>query len=78
MYFFYVSGGEMMATRLGENIARIRKEKEMSQGMLAVKINKSKQTVYFLESGVTKNPGIETVERIAEALAVPITELIKK
>lgn len=63
---------------IGKNIVKFRKIKGISQEKLAYKANMSKQTVYWLERGKTKNPQLATLQRIADALGVPITELLKK
>lgn len=61
-----------------ENIVRLRNKKGISQEKLAARINKSKQSIYLLENGKIQNPGIETLQKIADVLEVPITELLKK
>lgn len=61
-----------------KNMARIRKLKGISQDKLAHKVNKSRVTIYTIEGGRMKNPTIETIQRIAEALGVTVTELLKK
>lgn len=64
--------------KLSENIAKIRRKKGISQETLAKKVNKSKQSIYLLEKGEIQKPNVETIHKIADALGVPITELLKK
>ena len=63
---------------IGRNLIKIRKEKVLSQERLAAKCSMSKETIYLLETGKKKNPGIRTLQKIADVLEVPVTELLKK
>ncbi|MGE9881576.1 helix-turn-helix domain-containing protein [Blautia obeum] len=62
---------------VGENIKRIRKEKGLTQKRLGelCGINEAQIRRYEL-GGKNSNPKIETVQRIAEALEVNISDLI--
>lgn len=60
-----------------ENLAKIRKERGLTQEGLARKANISYHTVIKLESGGIKNPKIETVIKLAKALEISIDELIR-
>ncbi len=60
---------------LGENIARIRKEKGLTQEALAAKLNIVRQAVSKWENG-TSVPDAETLCRIADALEVGVSELL--
>ena len=62
--------------RFGENLKRIRLEKDMSQTDLGEKIGADKGYVSLLENG-KKNPTITTVEKIAKALDVSFEDLMK-
>ena len=64
------------AKKLGENIRRIRLEKDMTQGDLCRKLEVDRAYMSNIESG-KKNPTLSTIERIAKALNVSIEELIK-
>lgn len=64
--------------KISENIARIRRKRGISQETLAKKVDKSKQSIYLLEKGEIQRPNVETIQKIAEALEVSITELLKK
>lgn len=59
-----------------KNLAKIRKEKKLTQEGLARKANISYHTLIKLESGGIKNPKIETVVKLAGALDISIDQLI--
>jgi transcriptional regulator with XRE-family HTH domain len=59
-----------------KNLAKLRREKGLTQEALARKADISFHTVVKLESGGIKNPKIETVVRIAKALGIPIETLL--
>ncbi len=58
-----------------KNLAKLRKERELTQEELARKANISYHTLIKLESGGIKNPKIETVIKLAEALEVSMDKL---
>ena len=59
----------------GENIKRIRQFKRISQNKLAKEAGIAQSALSAIESSV-KNPSIETVQMIAGALGVSISELL--
>ena len=59
-----------------KNLAKIRKEKGLTQEALARKANISFHTLIKIESGRIKNPRIETVIKLAEALRVKLDDLV--
>lgn len=59
-----------------KNLAKIRKEKGLTQEGLARKADISYHTVLKLESGRIKNPKIDTVMKLANALNKKIEDLI--
>jgi transcriptional regulator with XRE-family HTH domain len=61
-----------------KNLAKLRKEKGLTQEGLARKANISYHTLIKLESGSIKNPKIETVVKLANALKISTDELIMK
>ena len=69
----------MTSLKGGENIklAVARKLKGFSQGQLAEAAGVSRVTVARLERG-KYSPNMKTLARIANALGVPVTELIEK
>ena len=58
-----------------KNLAKLRKEKGLTQEGLARKANISYHTLIKLESGGIKNPKIETVIKLAEALEISMDKL---
>jgi len=61
-----------------KNLAKLRREKDLTQEGLARKADISFHTVVKLESGGIKNPKIETVVKLARALCLSVDDLIKK
>lgn len=62
---------------IGENIKRLRLQKDLSQDKLARLADIAFATLTKIESGETPNPTIETVKKIAAALGISIDELMK-
>lgn len=60
---------------LNENLAKIRKERGLTQEALAVKLNVVRQTISKWEKG-TAVPDADTLCKIADALDVPVSELL--
>jgi len=61
-----------------KNLAKLRKQKGWSQEKLAVESGVSYNTIIKLERGRIKNPKIETVIKLANALKVPIDKILEK
>lgn len=74
--FRYTPDMASSAKKLGENIRRMRLEKEMTQGDLCDKIGADVAYISNVENG-KKNPTLATIERIAKALGVSTDELLK-
>lgn len=62
--------------KLGENIRRIREEKQMLQIDLCRKLNVDRAYISNIENGKS-NPTLSSIERIAKALDVSVEELMK-
>ncbi len=60
---------------IGLRIARIRKDRELTQARLAEVIDTSVETVSRLERGISV-PSLKTLEKISKALHVHITDLL--
>ena len=60
----------------GQNVARIRNEREFSQDKLAEKADIDRTYLSGIERGV-RNPGIKVVIRLARALGVTVDALCK-
>jgi transcriptional regulator with XRE-family HTH domain len=63
--------------KIGKNVKKLRQEKGISQDRLSKLADLSLNTVVTVESGVNPNPTIETLTKIAKALEVGVTDLIK-
>ena len=59
-----------------KNLVKIRKEKGWSQEKLAVESDISYNTIIKIERGAIKNPKIDTVFKLANALEITIDELV--
>ena len=64
------------AQRLGDNLKRIRTEKDISQGDIARALEVDKSFVSNIENGKT-NPTLATIAKIAKAIGVSVDELLK-
>jgi len=63
---------------LGKNIRRIRLKKGLSQEKVARLASIALNTFTKIESGLSKEPTIKTVSKIARVLGVSVDELIKE
>lgn len=61
---------------LSANIKKLRKEHRLSQEQLAQKAGITYSTLIKIESGLNKNPTLETLTKIANAFGVKIDELV--
>ena len=59
-----------------KNLVKLRKQKGWSQEKLAVESGISYNTIIKIERGGIKNPKIETVIKLANALKISIDELV--
>ena len=66
-----------LSTKIGSNIRQYRLKKKLSQDKLSKLANVSHIYVVKLELGSIKNPGINTVQKIAQILGVGLDKLIK-
>ena len=67
----------MVNSKIRSNIKKLRTEKGYSLEKVARLADLSLNTVIRVESGVNKNPTIETLTKIAKALNVGVDDLIK-
>lgn len=67
----------MANSKISSNINKLRTEKGYSLEKVARLADLSLNTVMRVESGVNKNPTIETLTKIAKALNVGVDDLIK-
>lgn len=62
--------------RLGENLKRIRVKKGITQTEIAKRLAVDKSFVSNIENGKT-NPTLSTITNLANALDIPVNELLK-
>ena len=62
---------------LAKNIRKLRGEKNISQDKLTKLAGIAHNTIIKIETGLIKNPKIETVQNIADAFGVSLDELTK-
>ncbi len=63
-------------TFIGNEILRLRKNNKMTQRQLAMKASVDYSTLKKVETGKTKNPSPEFIEKVANALEVSLSSLI--
>jgi len=68
----------IVSSKISLNIKKLRAEKGYSLERVARLSDLSLNTVMRVESGVNKNPTIETLIKIAKSLDVSVNELLKK
>ena len=61
---------------LAQNIKKLRKQHKISQEELAKNAGITYSTLIKIESGVNKNPTLETLKKISSTLKVTLDELI--
>jgi len=62
--------------KIAKNIKKLRKERGLSQDRLSKMADIAHPTIIKIESGVIKNPTVDTAQKIANALGISIDELI--
>lgn len=67
-----------MASVVSENIRKLRQQKGISQDRLSKVADLALNTIVKIEIGENPNPTVETIEKIAKALGVPVGDLFKK
>ena len=67
----------MSSKRLSRVLQRLRESKNMTQRDLADKAKVTPGYIAQLEMGVRKNPSLAVLQRIAKALGVPVTDLLR-
>ena len=64
------------SVKLGKNLKRIRTAKAISQGDIARSLDVNRGFISTIENGKT-NPTLATIVRLAKAVGVSVTELLK-
>ena len=72
----WISTMEEISPKLGLNLKRIRTKKKMSQGDIARALEVHRAYVSGIETG-KRNPTLATIEKLANALGVTASELLK-
>jgi transcriptional regulator with XRE-family HTH domain len=60
--------------KVGKRIKKARKELGLTQEELAEKVNMHYTTISRIETGLS-NPPVQTINKIAKALKIPLSEL---
>ncbi len=68
---------EASKSTLAKKVKDLREEKSLSQEKVARLADVSNNTIVNIEAGKQKNPTIDTLKKVAQALDVPIEKLIK-
>ncbi|SHK37981.1 Helix-turn-helix [Clostridium cavendishii DSM 21758] len=63
---------------IGEAINVLAQEKQITKYRIAKNANMSQTTLSEITNGKNSNPTIETLEKIAKGIGVPVSHLIKK
>lgn len=63
---------------IGENVKRLRKAKNISLRKFALLAGISKTTVNEIENNIVTNPTLDTLQKLADALRVPLGLLTSK
>lgn len=67
----------MTPERIGAVLKKLREAKGLSQQALAKKAKVTDAYIAMLETGVRKNPTVDTLKRLAKALDVPVRDLLE-
>jgi len=73
-----MANNPMSNSKIGFNFKKLRAQKGYSLEKVARLADLSLNTVVRLESGMNKNPTIDTLTKIARALEVSVDDLIQK
>jgi len=66
-----------MANKVSENIRKLRQKKGISQDRLSKEADLALNTIVKIETGENPNPTLETLEKIAKALGVSVSDLFR-
>ena len=64
-------------TGFGPVFKRLREAKGLTQEALAKRVGVTQEYIAKLETGARRNPTVDTLKRLAKALGVPVTELLR-
>lgn len=66
-----------MTNSVSENIRKLQIKKEIAQNRLSKDADLVLNTVVKIETGENPNPIVDTLEKIAKSLSMPVAELFK-
>jgi transcriptional regulator with XRE-family HTH domain len=66
----------MTRRKMSAIVKRLRKARNLTQEQLAKKAGVTQGYISQLEAGTRKDPGVKVALRLAQALGVPVTELL--
>lgn len=58
-------------------VKKLREERGLTQAALAKKAGVTEAYVSMIEGGIRKNPSLPTLKKLANALGVPVGELLE-
>ncbi|ABO49424.1 transcriptional regulator, XRE family [Desulforamulus reducens MI-1] len=61
---------------LAVNLKQLREQKGLSQNQLAKLANVPQSAIHYIENG-ERNPGLQTVEKLADGLGVTLSKLVE-
>jgi len=67
-----------MSSIVSKNIRKFRQKNKISQDRLSKEANLALNTIVKIETGENPNPTVETLEKIAKALGISVSNLFKK
>jgi transcriptional regulator with XRE-family HTH domain len=67
----------MSPRKLGTMLKRLRERQGLSQAALSRRARVAQGYISAIEAGHKRNPGIETLRKLAKALGVPVTALLE-
>ena len=67
----------MSKKRLAMNVKALRRQRELNQTDLAKRVGVSQAYIAMLEKGTNVNPTLALLTKLARALKVTVTELLK-
>jgi transcriptional regulator with XRE-family HTH domain len=73
----HVLGAILSPNRIGRMLKTLRESKGLTQVELASKAKLTQPYLAELEAGKKKNPSLALLQRLAKALGVPVTELLR-
>jgi transcriptional regulator with XRE-family HTH domain len=64
------------SSKIAENLKRIRNKKHVSKSKLVLETGLDYHTIAKIENGITPDPRVGTLKKIANALKVPLDSLV--